>query len=207
MENLRFRLTVCNQVSDLVAFVEPSQLTTDLGGCLHYDKVKWVQQRIEVEAFHLALQNLSRELKGFTEAFQDFEYPNDVASTESLIMEKHSDFERLQIDLSQAGDHGEGLLRRIKQSSSSTSLKDEQGSNGNSKITKNGDVKISRPKKAHRSSGSIQLINVISVERFILQIDETTRLFEQFWMKEKISLEQCLRLRRFEHQFREIQVK
>lgn len=84
-ENLRFRLTVCNHVSDLLSFVDLGQLTIELGGSLVYDKVQWVQQRVEVEAFHLALQTLSRDLKSFTESFVDLEYPNDVTSTKKLI--------------------------------------------------------------------------------------------------------------------------
>jgi len=89
-ENLRFRLTVCNHVSDLLSFADPAQLTVELGGFLVYDKVQWVEQRVEVEAFHLALQTLSRDLKGFTESFVELEYPNDVTSTEKLIQYKVS---------------------------------------------------------------------------------------------------------------------
>jgi len=216
-ENLRFRLTVCNNLSDILAFVDPSQLTSDLGGCLCYDKNKWVQQRVEVEAFHLALQSLSRELKGFTESFQDFEYPNDVVSTEELITDKHSEFQRLRSDLSQAGEHGENLLRRIKQLSASSSLNgcgsgessDSSTANGNIKNGGDNNSKVSVKSDGRvmsRSNSSVQLINVISVERFILQIEETTRLFEEFWVKEKNSLDQFLRLRRFEQDFREMQV-
>jgi hypothetical protein len=218
-DNLRFPyLKVCDNLSELLTFVDPSQLTSDLGGFVLYDKVKWVQQRVEVEAFHVALQSLSRDLKGFTESFQDFEYPNDVLSTEELITEKHAEFQRLRSDLSQAGEHGESLLGRIKQISSSPS-KDENGShavNGNghvNKVVNGGDNNCGRSsgkgscQKMNRSNSSVQLINVISVERFILQIEETTRLFEEFWVKEKDSLDQFLRLRRFEQDFREMQVR
>jgi hypothetical protein len=87
-ENLRFRLTVCNNVSDLLSFVDAGQLTLELGGWLVYNKVQWVQQRVEVEAYHVGLQTLSRDLKSFTESFVDLEYPNDVVSTEKLIQSK-----------------------------------------------------------------------------------------------------------------------
>ena len=89
-ENLRFHLTICNNVSDLLIFIDSSQLTEDFGGLIVYDKVKWVQQRIEVEAFGAALQVLSKDLKSFTDSFHDLEYPNDVVSTEQLIETKVS---------------------------------------------------------------------------------------------------------------------
>lgn len=198
-ENLKFRLTVCNNVADLGAYVEPSQLLVELGGYLCYDKVKWVQQRTEVEAFYTALQSLSKDLKSFTESFQDLEYPNDVVSTEELIQGKESIFERLKMDLVQSGDHGEGLLRKIKHSDSSQSLNLERNKGGKSR----GEAKGA---SGNLVSSSTQLINVISVERFIIQIEETARLFEDFWLKEKHTLEQCLKLRRFEQDFRELQV-
>ncbi|XP_035716330.1 guanine nucleotide exchange factor DBS isoform X4 [Folsomia candida] len=206
-ENLRFRLTVCNSMADLFVFVDPSQLTLDLGGLISYDKVKWVQQRVEVEAFHHALQSLSRDLKGFTEVFHDLEYPNNVGSTEVLISDKHSEFQRLRSDLTQAVDHGEHLLFRIKDMCNTPEPDNGMGSS-NARKNGGGDiVKNHKGKLGQRSvnSSSVQLINVISVERYIIQIEETARLFEEFWIKEKTSLEQCLQLRRFEHDFREMQ--
>ena len=199
-ENLKFRLTVCNNVSDLGAYVEPSQLLVELGGYQIYDKKKWVQQRIEVEAFYTALQSLSKDLKHFTESFQDLEYPNDVLSTEELIQGKESIYDRLKLELIQSGDHGENLLKRIKHSDSTQSL---NGERRGGKSSRNGELKGNLV----RTNSSTQLINVISVERFIIQIEETARLFEEFWAKEKTTLEQCLKLRRFEQDFRELQVR
>lgn len=193
----------------------PSSLPLDLGGGIAYDKVGWVSQRVEVEAFHSALQTLSRELKAFTESFQDLETPNDPSSTEALISGKHTEFQRLRVDLTQSVEYGEHLLFRIKDMTNSSmgnssperTPRNDQGknhniSNGNGKnhSSKNGGNKRSS------QQSSVQLINVISVERYIIQIEETARLFEDFWMKEKLSLERCLQLRRFEHDFREMQV-
>ncbi|CAG7827658.1 unnamed protein product [Allacma fusca] len=189
-ENLRFHLTVCNSVSDLLIFIDSSQLTGDFGGLIHYDKVKWVQQRIEVEAFGVALHVLSKDLKNFTDSFHDMEYPNDVVSTEDLIDAKTCECSRLLEELKLASDHGENLLRRIKSGYDA--------------------VEETRPSSAHsannaHASSSVQVINVISIERFILQIEDTSRLFQEFWTKERVGLEQCLKLRRFEQDFKELQ--
>jgi hypothetical protein len=170
-------------VADLLSFIDVGQLPAELGGTLSYDKIQWVQERVEVESFHAALQNLSRDLKSFTESFRDIEYPNDVPSTETVIQSKTTEFSHLNSDLIKAGEHGEKILKRIKNV-------DHDGS-----------------EQEPRSSSSVQLVNVILLERFILQIEETGNLFQEFWDKERTGLERCLYLRRFEQGFRELQVR
>lgn len=41
--------------------------------------------------------------------------------------------------------------------------------------------------------------------RLLAQLDETENAFEQFWCKHHLKLEQCLQLRHFEEDFREVQ--
>lgn len=40
--------------------------------------------------------------------------------------------------------------------------------------------------------------------RLLAQLDETENAFEQFWSKHHLKLEQCLQLRHFEQDFREV---
>lgn len=40
--------------------------------------------------------------------------------------------------------------------------------------------------------------------RLLAQLDETENAFEQFWCKHHLKLEQCLQLRHFEQDFREV---
>ena len=40
--------------------------------------------------------------------------------------------------------------------------------------------------------------------RLLAQLDETENAFEQFWSRHHLKLEQCLQLRHFEHDFREV---
>ena len=40
--------------------------------------------------------------------------------------------------------------------------------------------------------------------RLLAQLDETENAFQQFWSKHYLKLEQCLQLRHFEHDFREV---
>uniref|UniRef100_A0A3P8UQ71 MCF.2 cell line derived transforming sequence-like 2 n=1 Tax=Cynoglossus semilaevis TaxID=244447 RepID=A0A3P8UQ71_CYNSE len=48
--------------------------------------------------------------------------------------------------------------------------------------------------------------NQTTVERLLAQLDETDNAFEQFWCKHHLRLEQCLQLRHFEQDFREVKV-
>lgn len=42
--------------------------------------------------------------------------------------------------------------------------------------------------------------------RLLVQLEETERRFDEFWEKHSIRLKQCLKLRQFEQDFRELQV-
>ncbi|TFJ99216.1 putative guanine nucleotide exchange factor MCF2L2 [Platysternon megacephalum] len=52
-----------------------------------------------------------------------------------------------------------------------------------------------------------ELENVATVERLLAQLDETEKAFDQFWSKHHLKLEQCLQLRHFEHDFREVKLE
>ncbi|XP_037929006.1 guanine nucleotide exchange factor DBS-like, partial [Teleopsis dalmanni] len=47
--------------------------------------------------------------------------------------------------------------------------------------------------------------NVSSIERLLVQLEETERRFDEFWRTHRNRLEQCLALRKFEQDFREAQ--
>lgn len=40
--------------------------------------------------------------------------------------------------------------------------------------------------------------------RLLSQLDETERAFDEFWVRHQTKLEQCLQLRHFEHDYREV---
>lgn len=42
--------------------------------------------------------------------------------------------------------------------------------------------------------------------RLLAQLEETENAFEQFWSKHRLKLEQCLQLRHFEQDFREVKM-
>jgi hypothetical protein len=48
--------------------------------------------------------------------------------------------------------------------------------------------------------------NVFAIERLLVQLEETERTFDDFWQQHSTKLRHCLELRRFEQDFRELQI-
>ncbi|KAG0713104.1 Guanine nucleotide exchange factor DBS [Chionoecetes opilio] len=130
-----------------------------------------------VEKFSANTQEISASLRAFTQKLQETEFPNDVNSTDELLRAQRVDYTVLKDDLLSASRHGETLLNCIKRP---------------------GEPRIARlcPDK---------LINVTAVERLLVQLEETERTFDEFWTRHEGRLTQCLQLRRFETDFRELQ--
>lgn len=47
-------------------------------------------------------------------------------------------------------------------------------------------------------------LSLCSSVRLLSQLDETERAFDEFWVRHHTKLEQCLQLRHFEHNYREV---
>ncbi len=52
-----------------------------------------------------------------------------------------------------------------------------------------------------------RLHNVTSIERMLIQLEETERSFDCFWGQHQKRLSQCLELRRFEEAFRKVRLE
>lgn len=89
-----------------------------------------------------------------------------------------SEYRDLKEDLLSASKHGELLLNCIRRPGESKNLQ-------------------MCPDK---------LINVTAVERLLVQLEETEKTFDDFWLRHESRLTQCLQLRRFETEFKELQV-
>lgn len=57
---------------------------------------------------------------------------------------------------------------------------------------------------AFRISPLVSVLVFFSVFRLLSQLDETERAFDEFWVRHQTKLEQCLQLRHFEHNYREV---
>lgn len=93
--------------------------------------------------------------------------------------QQRTEYNVLKDDLLSASRHGETLLNCIK--------------------------RPGEPRSARLCPD--KLINVTAVERLLVQLEETERTFDEFWTRHEGRLTQCLQLRRFETDFRELQVR
>ncbi|XP_054708751.1 LOW QUALITY PROTEIN: guanine nucleotide exchange factor DBS-like [Uloborus diversus] len=177
-EEFKFKVVVCSTIEELHCHIDISQLTSDLGGTISYDHNEWIQQRTAVEKFSKNTSEVSVTLQAMITQWQASVLPNDPSSTSALIEEHGRDHHDLKEDIHSAIRHGETLLSCIR-----------------------------RPSEVDASLDLCpdKLINVAAVERLLIQLDETEKSFDAFWVGHEKKLQQCLELRYFEQDFREVQ--
>ncbi|XP_072897329.1 guanine nucleotide exchange factor DBS isoform X2 [Hemitrygon akajei] len=176
-DDFKMKIIMLNTIADLHNYIEKSQLTKDLGGTLEYCHNQWIHHRTAIENFAMTVKVTAQLLQSFGTELAETELPNDVQCTKLLLTthsEKHND---LKDKLKSAVTEGNTLLVHIKEP-----------------VTKNPNYNLN----------SDELENMATVERLLIQLEETENAFDQFWSKHHLKLEQCLQLRHFEQDFREV---
>uniref|UniRef100_A0A4X2KSV1 MCF.2 cell line derived transforming sequence-like 2 n=1 Tax=Vombatus ursinus TaxID=29139 RepID=A0A4X2KSV1_VOMUR len=176
---MKVPIIMLNSVSDLHGYIDKSQLTRELGGTLEYGHGQWLHHRTAIENFALTVKTTAQMLQTFGTDLAETELPNDVQCTEQLLHSHTEQHSKLKAELKLAGTQGGMLLSCIG-----------EPANKNPAIKLNPD----------------ELENVMTVERLLAQLDETEKAFDQFWTKHYLKLNQCLQLRHFEHNFREVKL-
>ncbi|XP_055936058.1 guanine nucleotide exchange factor DBS-like isoform X3 [Argiope bruennichi] len=177
-EEFKFKVIVCTSVEELHSHIDISQLTNDLGGTIAYDLNDWIQQRTAVERFSANTKEISITLQDLIEQLQASVLPNDVPTTMTFIEEHTKEHHELKDDIRSAIRHGETLLSCIRR----PSVED-----------------------ASLDLCPDKLVNVAAVERLLVQLEETEKNFDSFWDEHMKKLQQCLELRHFEQDFKEVQ--
>uniref|UniRef100_A0A6I8MYV1 MCF.2 cell line derived transforming sequence-like 2 n=1 Tax=Ornithorhynchus anatinus TaxID=9258 RepID=A0A6I8MYV1_ORNAN len=176
---MKVPIIMLNSVSDLHGYIDKTQLTRDLGGTLEYGHSQWIHHRTAIENFALTVKTTAQMLQTFGTELAETELPNDVQSTEELLESHRKQHGKLKDELKLAGKQGATLLSCIREP-----------------VTKSPSTKLNPD----------ELENVATVERLLAQLDETEKAFDQFWSKHYLKLDQCLQLRHFEHDFREVKL-
>ncbi|NXG64401.1 MCF2L factor, partial [Hemiprocne comata] len=174
---MKVPIIMLNSVSDLHGYIDKSQLTRELGGTLEYGHSQWIHHRTAIENFAMTVKTTAQMLQTFGTDLAETELPNDVQCTEELLSAHTDDHSKLKDELKLAVKQGATLLTCIREP-----------------VTRSANSKLSPD----------ELENVATVERLLAQLDETEKAFDQFWTKHHLKLEQCLQLRHFEHDFREV---
>ncbi|XP_043848161.1 probable guanine nucleotide exchange factor MCF2L2 isoform X3 [Dromiciops gliroides] len=176
---MKVPIIMLNSVSDLHGYIDKSQLTRELGGTLEYGHGQWIHHRTAIENFALTVKTTAQMLQTFGTDLAETELPNDVQCTEQLLQSHTEQHSKLKAELKLAGSQGGTLLSCIREPASK---------NPASKLNPD------------------ELENILTVERLLAQLDETEKAFDQFWTKHYLKLNQCLQLRHFEHNFREVKL-
>ncbi|KAL5288825.1 MCF2L family protein [Megaselia abdita] len=212
-EDFRFRLVVCSSVEELHEHIDKSQLALDMGGSLTYSHHEWIQQRISLEKFSTLTHQVSTELDIFIQVIHDTEFPNSVESTEKLIIEQGIEYDRLKEEILAAAKHGELLLENMRSNEESKEFSERTGHVSSIESNIHNPSAVQSP--LHHQLHDKLIKQCKNVEHFdddcwvyrrlLVQLEETERRFDEFWKTHKNRLNQCLHLRRFEQDFRELQ--
>ncbi|TKS66421.1 Guanine nucleotide exchange factor DBS DBL's big sister MCF2-transforming sequence-like protein [Collichthys lucidus] len=174
---MKVPVVMLSSVTELHAYIDPGQLTTELGGTQEYCHESWISHRTAIEAFALMVKTTAQTLQAFGTELAETELPNDAEATTGLLhthtLKKDKMKEDLQVALSQGGR----LLECI-----------------NEPLQTDPDYNMTYD----------EVENLATVQRLLGQLDETETAFDDFWERHRTKLEQCLQLRHFEQHFREV---
>ncbi|XP_068563850.1 guanine nucleotide exchange factor DBS isoform X2 [Cebidichthys violaceus] len=178
-DDFKMKIVMLNSLSDLHGYVDKGQLTRELGGNLEYCHSQWIHHRTAIENFAMTVKTTAQMLQMFGTDLAETELPNDVQCTKDLLTAHTDKHSNLKDELKLALKQGTTLLGCIKEQAA---------------------------KSENHKLNPDEMENQTTVERLLAQLDETENAFEQFWCKHHLKLEQCLQLRHFEQDFREVKV-
>uniref|UniRef100_A0A4W4HFQ9 Mcf.2 cell line derived transforming sequence-like a n=1 Tax=Electrophorus electricus TaxID=8005 RepID=A0A4W4HFQ9_ELEEL len=174
---MKVPVIMLSSVTELHSYIDRAQLTQDLGGTQKYCHEKWISHRTAIEGFALMVKKTAQTLQAFGTELAETELPNDVQATCNLLSVHTEKKEKMKDDLKVALSQGGRLLESINE------------------------PLVSDPEHIMNHD---ELENLATVQRLLEQLDETERAFDDFWDRHQSKLEQCLQLRHFEHNFREV---
>nr|XP_009485061.1 PREDICTED: guanine nucleotide exchange factor DBS [Pelecanus crispus] len=174
---MKVPIIMLGSVSELQGYIDKTQLTEDLGGTLDYCHNRWLSRRTAIEGFAQKVKQTAQILQSFGTELAETELPNDVQSTSSLLATHTEKKDKMKEDIRLAVEQGDDILGSITKP-----------------VTENPEYKLNQD----------QLDNQTTVERLLAQLHQTETAFDEFWIKHQQKLEQCLHLRNFEQNFREV---
>uniref|UniRef100_A0A672PKN2 Guanine nucleotide exchange factor DBS-like n=1 Tax=Sinocyclocheilus grahami TaxID=75366 RepID=A0A672PKN2_SINGR len=174
---MKVPVIMLSSVTELHSYIDRTQLTQELGGTQEYCHEKWISHRTAIEGFALMVKKTAQTLQSFGTELAETELPNDVEATSNLLTIHTEKKDTMKEDLRIALCQGSRLLESI-----------------NEPLVKDPDYTMNHD----------ELENLATVQRLLGQLDETETAFDDFWDKHQTKLEQCLQLRHFEENFREV---
>uniref|UniRef100_A0A8C5P9P9 MCF.2 cell line derived transforming sequence like n=1 Tax=Leptobrachium leishanense TaxID=445787 RepID=A0A8C5P9P9_9ANUR len=174
---MKVPIIMLNSATELHNYIDKSQLTQEFGGTLDYCHKSWLSHRTAIENFALMVKQTAQILQTFGTELAETELPNDVQSTNALLAAHTEKKDKMKDDLRLSLKQGHDLLERIMEP-----------------VKENPEYRMNQDQQDNRNT----------VDKLIMQLHETEAAFDEFWSKHQQKLEQCLQLRHFESEFREI---
>uniref|UniRef100_A0AAQ5Y3I7 Mcf.2 cell line derived transforming sequence-like b n=1 Tax=Amphiprion ocellaris TaxID=80972 RepID=A0AAQ5Y3I7_AMPOC len=174
---MKVPVIMLSSITELHSYIDRSQLTQELGGTQEYHHEKWISHRTAIEGFALMVKKTAQTLQSFGSELAETELPNEIQATTLLLSTHTSKKDKTKEDILVALGQGSRLLESI-----------------NEPVVRDPDHNMNQD----------ELENLATVQRLLSQLDETERAFEEFWVRHQTKLEQCLQLRHFEHNYREV---
>ncbi|XP_047456492.1 guanine nucleotide exchange factor DBS isoform X1 [Mugil cephalus] len=174
---MKVPVIMLSSISELHSYIDRTQLTQELGGTQEYCHEKWISHRTAIEGFALMVKKTAQTLQSFGTELAETELPNEIQATNILLSTHTSKKDKMKEDILVALGQGGRLLESI-----------------NEPVVRDPDHNMNQD----------ELENLATVQRLLSQLDETERAFDEFWVRHQTKLEQCLQLRHFEHNYREV---
>ncbi|XP_070693844.1 guanine nucleotide exchange factor DBS [Pempheris klunzingeri] len=174
---MKVPVIMLSSVTELHSYIDCSQLTRELGGTQEYCHEKWISHRTAIEGYALMVKKTAQTLQLFGTELAETELPNEIQATTILLSTHTNKKDKMKEDLLVALGQGSRLLESI-----------------NEPVVRDPDHNMNQD----------ELENLATVQRLLSQLDETERAFDEFWVRHHTKLEQCLQLRHFEHNYREV---
>ncbi|XP_034429330.1 guanine nucleotide exchange factor DBS-like isoform X3 [Hippoglossus hippoglossus] len=174
---MKVPVIMLSSVTELHSYIDRSQLTNELGGTQEYCHEKWISHRTAIEGFALTVKKTAQTLQSFGTELAETELPNEIQATIVLLSTHTNKKDKMKEDLLVALGQGRRLLESI-----------------NEPVARDPDHNMNQD----------ELENLATVQRLLSQLDETERAFDEFWVRHHTKLEQCLKLRHFEHNYKEV---
>ncbi|KAJ8274681.1 hypothetical protein COCON_G00093060 [Conger conger] len=176
-DDFKMKIVMLNSLSDLHVHIDKAQLTHDFGGTLEYCHSRWIRHRTAIESFVVTMRSTDQILQDFTTDLADIQLPDDAQCTKDLLATHTVKYNKLKDELNLAMKQGTTLISSIKEHPS-----------------KNTSYKLNPDEEE----------SITTVERLLSQLEEKNAAFEALWLKNRVKLEQCLQLRKFERDCREV---
>uniref|UniRef100_A0A8C5SD89 MCF.2 cell line derived transforming sequence like n=1 Tax=Laticauda laticaudata TaxID=8630 RepID=A0A8C5SD89_LATLA len=174
---IKLPIIMLSSLTELNNYIDTAQLTEDLGGSLDYCHNRWLTQRTAIESFARMVKQIAQTLQSFGNELAEEELPNDAQATSYLLATHTERRDKMKEGLKIALRQGDDILHGIQKP-----------------VLENPECKLNPD----------QTENQITVERLLSQLGETEAAFDDFWCKHQQKLEQCLQLRHFELDFKEV---